>query len=73
MDGMDEMDRMDGMERDRVGICCGLRAVIRWYRVAQPPVTGWHPCRGADLSGVVSGGVARAELNHRLGAVIPAG
>jgi hypothetical protein len=43
------MKGMDGMERGGVGICCGLRAVIRWCRVAQPPVTGWHPCRGANL------------------------
>jgi hypothetical protein len=44
---------------------------FRWCRVAQPPVTGRHPCRGAILWGVVSGGVAL--LNHRLRAVIPAG
>jgi hypothetical protein len=51
----------------------GLPAAIRWCRVAQPPVKGWHPCRGAIVRGVVSGGVARAELNHRLRAVIPTG
>ncbi len=30
----------------------GLPAAIRWCRVAQPPVKGWHPCRGANLWGV---------------------
>jgi hypothetical protein len=57
---------------DRAGLG-GLGVAVRWCRVAQPPVTSRHPLRGADLWGVVSGGVARAELNRRLGAVIPAG
>jgi hypothetical protein len=71
---------MSGRVRDAAAILwCSVSggavggAAIRWCRVAKPPVTGRHPLRGANLWGGHSGGVARAELNRRLQAFIPAG
>ncbi len=67
-----EMSKVDGMDgwdgTGGLGFWGGLRAAIRWCRGRGGAMGEWFLGWGRQ-----SGGVARAELNRRLQAIIPAG